>query len=376
MKNAHTKSIFYFILAAILCLILFESLLHYYNPNRSRVRNGKILLPVNQSYVYKNNENSKIGKHIIHTKNSLGFRGPEIPAHFSDYLSIVTVGGSTTECFYLSDSETWPFLVEQYLKKSHDKVWLNNAGLDGFSTFGISILVNDYISRIKPDYILFLLGSNDIGMDAPSNYDAGKMKQSTKIASFMEWIKRESEILDFMRVIKKRINDLRRPDNIDTRNFGYKPLDLNKMPHGKINDKNVDALLSTHRRQFIPGYKERISNIIRTCRNYGIRPVLITQPILAGEGIDKTTNVNLETIIFDNGNSGFMEWKLMELYNNTLREYSVENNVDLIDLANIYPKDSKYFYDKSHFGIEGAKLAAVLIGNSLEEVFSSQWQPH
>lgn len=355
-------------LAAISCLLLFELLLQCYNPNRSRVRNGKILLPSNQSYVFNNTEIPKIGKHIVHTKNSLGFRGPEIPVDFSDFLSIIAIGGSTTECFYLSDNETWPFLVGEYLKKSHGKVWLNNGGLDGFSTFGISILIDDYISKIKPKYALFLLGSNEIGKSTPSDYDTGKMNAAKKSTSTLQWVKNESEIFDFIRILKTRI---KAQLSGETRNIGHKPLYLEKTPHESIDNRVTESLLKVHRRQYIPDYKIRIFSIISTCRKNGIIPIFITQPTLAGKGIDKTTNVNLETISFNKDN-GFTQWKLMELYNDTLRECSIEENIFLIDLAAVFPKDSRFFYDNGHFGIEGAKLAATLIGKSLDDMFRLQ----
>ena len=369
MKINHIKSVIYFMLAAISCLLLFELLLHCYNPNRSRVRNGKILLPTNQSYVFNNTDIPKIGKHIIHTKNSLGFRGPEIPVNFSDYISIIAVGSSTTECFYLSDNETWPFLVEKYLKKSHDRVWLNNAGLDGFSTFGTIILLDDYISKIKPKYALFLLGSSERGLKAPNNFDAGKMEPVIKSISGLEWIKRESEILDFVRILGNKLRDLITPGKKkETLNIGHHPLDLKKLAHRRTDDREINSLLNVHRIQSIPSYKNRILSIIRICRQNNIIPVFITQPTWMGKGIDETTKVDLETIVFDDGNSGLMEWKVMELYNDTLRECSIEKSVPLIDLAQIFPKDSKFFYDKTHFGIEGAKLAATFIGKSLDEI--------
>jgi lysophospholipase L1-like esterase len=373
MKIKLLKSSLYFVLAAITCLVLFEFLLHCYNPNRSRVRNGRILLPTNQSYIFKNTEIPKIGNRIVHTKNSLGFRGPEIPSHFSDYVSIVAVGGSTTECYYLSDNESWPFLVEEHLKKLHDKVWLNNAGFDGFSTFGIAILLDEYITRIKPKYVLFLLGSNDIGQKSLSDSDATKMKPVIKSISVLEWIKSESEILDFMRILKNKIKtSLTKKEDSEARNIGHHFFDLQKLAHSRIDDRAIDRILDTHRIQYIPGYKNRIFKIIQICKNSGITPVFMTQPILVGNGVDTTTNVNLETVILENGNSGIVEWKLMELYNDTLRKCAIENNVPLIDIAKSFPKDSRFFYDKSHLGIDGAKLAADLISKGLEEIITGK----
>jgi hypothetical protein len=73
---------------------------------------------------------------IVHRKNSLGFRGPELPADYAERLSIIAVGGSTTECFYIPDGKTWPDLPADSLGGNFSGLWLDNAGLDGHSTWG------------------------------------------------------------------------------------------------------------------------------------------------------------------------------------------------------------------------------------------------
>jgi hypothetical protein len=79
---------------------------------------------------------SRVDKEIVVIKNSLGFRGPEMPADFRDRLSVFTVGGSTTECSFLAEDKTWPRRLADRLGTRIPSLWLNNAGLDGHSTFG------------------------------------------------------------------------------------------------------------------------------------------------------------------------------------------------------------------------------------------------
>ena len=140
-------------------------MLRIYNPIPHRIKGDKIILPVKKRYNIKNNNNVKLDKNILHTKNSLGFRGTEIPQNFSDYLSIIAVGGSTTECFYLSDGDDWPSKLEIKLKEIYKNIVVQNAGLDGHSTFAHKILIDDHIVKLKPKIILFLIGANDVGRD-------------------------------------------------------------------------------------------------------------------------------------------------------------------------------------------------------------------
>jgi len=120
----------------IIYLLLFvwvglEIAFRIYNPFHFRIRGDKILLPVNQKILISNKINPRLDSEITNTRYALGFRGPEMPPNAQDYLSIITVGGSTTECRFLNDDHTWPFLTGEQLKKKFRNIWLNNAGLDG-----------------------------------------------------------------------------------------------------------------------------------------------------------------------------------------------------------------------------------------------------
>ena len=69
----------------------------------------------------------------------------EEPRSILPRLTIVTVGGSTTECLELSSDKTWPLVMEPKLKKDFKSVWINNAGLAGHSTYGHLVLMQDYL---------------------------------------------------------------------------------------------------------------------------------------------------------------------------------------------------------------------------------------
>jgi hypothetical protein len=88
-----------------------ELALRAHNPFGFRMRGNTLVLPANKVYDIRADQASRsdqLDAHVIHTKNSLGFRGPEPPDDFADWLMLLAVGGSTTEGFYLSDGRTWP----------------------------------------------------------------------------------------------------------------------------------------------------------------------------------------------------------------------------------------------------------------------------
>src|SRR5260221_1236065 len=109
----------------LVVLVVFEALLHIYNPLPFRVRGNRIILPVLQRYTLHNDGVSKLDPVTHHTKNSLGFRGPEPPGDFAQRLTVLTIGGSTTENSFLSDGKTWTDAMARQLERSFPGVWVN-----------------------------------------------------------------------------------------------------------------------------------------------------------------------------------------------------------------------------------------------------------
>src|SRR5689334_7261709 len=144
MLKKRRKAWFYVYLA-VFTVIAAELILRVYNPFPSGIKGNKIVLRVNTKYVLNNKDIPVLDSTIVHTKNSLGFRGPEPPADLEKKFSIFTMGGSTTECTYLADGKTWSDKLSGKLSSSFTSVWLNNAGIAGHSSFGHLVLLQDYL---------------------------------------------------------------------------------------------------------------------------------------------------------------------------------------------------------------------------------------
>jgi hypothetical protein len=344
-------------------LCILELILRVYNPFPFRVKGDKIILPANQRYVVRNNTITRLDSVITHSKNSLGFRGPELPKNFSGYLSIIAVGGSTTECANLSDHKDWPNLLGTKLNKYLGNVWMNNAGLDGQSTFGHIILLNDYILKIKPKIILFLVGTNDVERDDLNEYDKDKIQDSYQ--SWKNFIAKKSELValsvNFARVYSAK-----------KRNLTHKELKLKEVKHFVVPDSIMDKELKRQTENYLPGYKKRLLSLIETCKKNNIEPIFLTQPLLTGPAIDSLTGVNLSTIEVSPINNGILTWKILELYNQITKETGKEMNCMVIDLANKLPKNSIYFYDVGHHTNQGAEAISSILFNELSLYFKNK----
>jgi len=293
----------------------------------------------------------------------MGFRGPELPDSISKLISIVTIGGSTTECKFLSDSCTWSSILHQSLKRENNSIWLNNAGIDGHSTFGHLLLLDEYILKLKPNYALFLTGINDEEIDKPDEFDlmAEKKISTGSIKAFIKSLLNHTELgrtaFNFYQVqiaYKKGLI--------------HREINLHELIDSPLPDSIVNKRLGMQEK-YISAYKERINSIILKCRNAGIQPILITQPSLLGDYTDSTTKIpmgNKWVKNEDHIDNCMLEGKVLELYNNVLRSFS--GNVKVIDLAEKMPKNSLYYYDFIHFTNEGAKKVAEILFTDLYSI--------
>lgn len=341
----------------LIALIIGEIILNIYNPIPFRVKGNKIILPANQKYIIKNNFNSKLDTLIIHTKNNLGFRGKEKPVNFDDILSIIAVGGSTTECFYLTDGKDWVSLVGNNLKKSNENIWINNAGFDGHSTFGHNILLKDYLIDIKPDFILYLAGCNDVGRNDLNEYDKDNLQG--KYGSVKNWLYKNSEIIGLIVNISRGLDAKRN-------NLIHQEVLLEKLEHTQVYSKHIDNQILKHQ-SYLASYEERLYQLAKTSKNNSINPIFITQPTLVGKGIDQETGIDLETIQLMSKEGGKVYWTILELYNEVMRKVAQKENILLIDLAHELPKNSRYFYDGLHFTNEGAEKVSEIVSENLEK---------
>jgi lysophospholipase L1-like esterase len=351
-------------------LLIAEVVLRYHNPFGFRMRGNTIVLPVNQTYTIEDpnlQAFDKLDKRVIHTKNSLGFRGAEPPLDFSEHLTILTVGGSTTEGFYLSDNQTWTAQMERRLKPNFPKLWINNAGLDGHSTFGHLVLVNDFVSQLGPKVALFLIGINDLFADSPNKYD--RMERNLLIGT----------LANHSELVALGLNMLRHSRTTSMKSLGAMPRPINlKVPeYREVTPEEEQSLLRGLDKP-LAQYESRLARLIKMTRQAGIEPVLITQPALFGEGVDDVTLARLDRVDIEihKKMNGRVAWKLLERYNDVTRKLGREQGVTVIDLAAKLPKSSRYFYDYLHYGKEGAAKVAEIVAHDLCPKLKAKWPEH
>jgi lysophospholipase L1-like esterase len=344
----------------LLSLLLCEIILRIYNPFPFALKHGKLILPANQTKVFTNKWIKKLDEKIYYSRNSLGFRGPELPDSISKLISIITIGGSTTECKFLSDSCTWPFLLYESLKKQDSRVWLNNGGNDGHSTFGHLLLLKEYVLKLKPDYVLFLTGINDVEIEQPDEFD---LMTEKKIAT-NSWKGFIKSILNHTEIGRTAFN-FYHVQIAYKKGLVHREIDPKDLADYPLPDSVIDKRIAGQT-PYLDGYRKRIAQLLADCKSANIKPVFITQPSLFGDYIDSATNISMGNKWVKESNQTdncVLEEKILDMYNDVLRSYS--GQAIIVDLAREMPKNSVYYYDFTHFTKQGAKKVADILYHQL-----------
>lgn len=334
-----------------------ELVLRARNPLGFRMRGNTLRLPANQVYDIRADERSRsdqLDAHVIHTKNSLGFRGPEPPDDFADWLTLVAVGGSTTECFYLSDGRTWPERLGARLRTELRKVWVANAGLDGHSTFGHLLVTRQALVPLRPKVTLYLVGLNDMFADAPREFDRVERNPWAAIADHSELA---ATLLNLYRW--KRTRD------IEDLGAMPKPVALRDRPLHPVPPAVAERLWREQDPR-LAAFRDRLERLIALNREHGIEPVLITQPSLLG-GVDPRTGIDTRPMQVELWEKldGALAWRLLERYNDVTQQVGRERGVLTVDLAHSLPKDSTFFYDFFHMTNKGADRVGAILHDAL-----------
>ena len=365
------------LVSCLVALTLAEVVVRMLEPVELRVRGNQIQLTKDHRTEISQDKCEKITPRLVHSKNSLGFRGPNPPSGFDGSLTLVCVGGSTTECYYLDDADTWPQRLAQLLRPHFKKLWVNNAGLDGHSTRGHLFLVKDYLAPIKPKVVLFLVGINEVGRDRLSKYDAWlvDMAQGKDTGPQPSWFQRVAqqglgETLAEHSHLAALLVGMHRAQTAAQQGLSHGCIAFAGLPRQEVEPAREQAMLAEHRSHYLHTYGERLRKLVDLTRAAGMEPVLITQPVLWGEGIDPTTGRDLATLATQNlagepGWNGASMWRLMELYNEQTRLVGAKKKVWVVDLARLMPKDSALFYDWAHFTAPGARQVAEIVSQEL-----------
>jgi len=364
-KNKIKQRLLYFGYILVIFVAAMEIILRIYNPFPQKINGDRWEMSTNTSYRFTNDFNSRLDSVIINKENSLGFRGENPPANINNYFSVLTIGGSTTACTFLSEGKTWTDLLGNKIKNQYSQFWINNAGIDGHSSYGHLNFMYYYLPKISvsPKLALFLIGANDVDRSDLSHIDSTlNNRLSYKIK---KWFFTHSETVIFFRNLKHVLF----PENIfrDKENWNFKNFEA-----VHLSNNYIDSALKAQT-DILNSYKQRLNQIISLCAKSKIQPVFITQPTVFGNGTAEGGNPAIDFHVFHTHENGQLFWLKLQLYNNITKQVAKDNKIFCIDLASEMPKDTLYYYDIVHYTNAGAQKVADIIFDDLKDYLAREY---
>lgn len=313
--------------------------------------------------------------------NSVGIRADEMPA--GDANLILAVGGSTTECLYLDQAETWTQLLQQRLASSGgtEPAWVGNAGKSGSNTAHHLLQMTRLLDRHpNVDTVLMLVGVNDFqrAITRPAGAPAGaEDRQTTRVlvseafSIFPNWdaefgFIKSTEIWRLARRVRERLAG----------------------PEQHVQDDvgQVYVRLRDYRRQALrlhddlptlgpalEAYAGNLRAVADLAAARHVRLIFMTQPTIWRPDLPP----DVESLLWFGGIGNFQLGESrdyytvaalergMAAYNDALLEVCRQRGVECLDLARRLPKDLTSFYDDVHFNESGAARVAEAVAEYL-----------
>lgn len=314
------------------------------------------------------------------TTNNMGFRGdslvdPKPPAEFRVFM----VGGSTTECFYLDDSDDLARVLQRDLSSAAPAgmtVRVYNAGLSGAASDDHVAILSQRIVHFQPDLVVVFCGINDLSRSI-YRYDYRHYVEYHP-AYHKPWFKRWPMNLQLTRrlfLLKQRIkHDRQHLQEQRTLVTNYA---------GLIGLERATPESDASPRTDTDSYATNLRTLAGIARGNHFKMVFMTQQTTWNSTVDPGARAH-HWMRYRAGAPGVHDTRseteftfgeavmdaAMERLNDTMRSVGAEESVPVYDLARTLPKSLEFFYDDCHFNVAGASatgkgLASFLVTQRL-----------
>lgn len=309
--------------------------------------------------------------------NSLGLRGDELSAARS--LRILALGGSTTECLYLDQTEAWPSVLQSLLGP---RAWVGNAGRSGAHTLHHRLQAEELFAQLTGmDAVIVLAGVNDL---------------SLRLSQDRAWRPFDFTSPEALSALRREAFAVQPPRFADGPFYkrtalwqALKKLDLLVRSRGATQDDRgrIYDTWRRHRREAprlrrrlpdlgpaLAEYADNLRAIARSAARHRGRLVFVSQPALWRDDLPP----DLERLLWMGGvgrfqkESGHEYYSVsalaagMNAYNRTLLATCRRiPEAVCVDLAALLPRDTTAFYDDVHFNEAGSRRVARILAERL-----------
>lgn len=297
--------------------------------------------------------------------NAFGIRGEE----FTDDQTyrVLALGGSSTECLYLDQSEAWPAVLEGRLNAlDRGTVWVGNAGSTGKHTRDHLLHVKYFVPQLpRIDAVILLVGVNDLmlrlrdleyqPMALTPSAEAAQMEHAFYFSPYgaADPSYRQSAVWRLLRQV--RYVYVRRHAVLDKAGAFYITRRVKRQQAKRPIAAAPDLTTA------LAEYRRNLDRIIDLGRAQGVRMILVTQPVLWRAGLTRDEERLLWGLELPGTGAYYTVEVLaeaMQRYNDVLRDVCRTRGVECVDLARQLPRDAGVFFDDMHVTEGGAVRVA------------------
>ena len=285
-------------------------------------------------------------------------------------VKIVFIGGSTTECMYVTENNRFPYLSGQLIEEKTNKLINSfNAGASGNNAIHSIDLFLNKIIPVKPDVIVFMHAINDYATLAYDHTYWPVETPRSEIITINDYFPRRPPETLLWHL--KGIFHVLYP-NIYNRLHDLKKKVLHSPESAKHWDEWVDRRHKIKDRDFNFMQKEfqwAMQLMVTASKTHNILPIIMTQANRFKNNPDDFVLKSLDPLL--SGGITYETFKVeYDTFNEIAREIAKDNNIPLIDLAKLVPQEKEYMYDVLHFNDTGSIFVANIISECLTNLIN------
>jgi len=369
--NNKIKKVLVYSLIIFVTLALGLAFFEYLNYRSVSKINYSYVWPPNFGYVFNPDPSifNGISGESHFTINSLGYRGEKIKNHEEEYR-ILIIGGSTSECLYLNNEETWPYLLMKSLGETinNKKVVTMNIGKSGHGLRNNLLALKYLPDYYEPDLIIILTGANDVLFKLsrkdnwqPFNENEYDRTESYTFSVTPEYSWKSTIIYRIYKIFELKFKDIKPQDGIGE-----------TLLENRLKRQNADIWINDipDLTLALDDYEKILERVIELSKERNSSLIYITQPYLYKENMTPEEDASL-WMTYDFGDVYYptetMIYSMEEFNKKTLEVCGKHKEVLCIDLEKEVPKTFDYTYDDMHFNENGAKFVAGEIASFVKE---------
>jgi lysophospholipase L1-like esterase len=304
--------------------------------------------------------------------NNYGFRGDSLvlpkPA---DELRIFMVGGSTTESLYLDDLESVTRVLQDSLQArvgDGRKVRVYGAGKSGDKSFDHLSMIAHRIVHLQPDLIIVFSGINDVvaGLVGRDYLHYGRIGDGTPSHwSLPQLLRFSATEFQLGRLVFAALQSRSYQDTLQE-------ITMTSGIRRAVETRRSLPVASTLPDIDVSPYERNLRSIVGVAQVHEIELAFVTQATTWNSDVDAEAeewqwmNLGLEVSY----PAEAMD-RVMESYNDAMRELARTHSIPLLDLPKWLPKSLEYFYDDVHFNRKGAAATGAMLARFLVDECSA-----